>query len=239
MNSVDFIAVLLMVVSIAIAVLRGFTREVLTIAAWLGAILAVLYGLPLIRPLMQRCFDSTTMADVAGGAGLFFITLIVLSLISNQIGKAVKKSGLGPVDRALGALFGAARGAVLLSLLYILIHSVAAAYLDGSKFAPMMEKGADFLKNIAPPEFAGMPLKDIDKKLEAPVAPDKPEENAIIDKPAPPLPGNPAAPPPPDKLPSQPLGYKGNQRGDLDHLIQNAEKPGSNKQDPTNPAAKP
>ena len=236
MNSIDFIVVLLMVVSIAIAVLRGFTREVLTIAAWLGAILAVLYGLPLIRPVMQGLFQSPTMADVAGGAGLFFITLVILSLISNQIGKAVKKSGLGPIDRSLGAFFGAARGAVLLSLLYILIDNVAPTYLEAAKFGPMLAQGADYLKSIAPPEFAGIPLKDIDKKHEAPVAPEKPDEEKPGSDKTEPASNKATAPLPPDKPAAEPEGYKLPERGDLDQLIQNAVKQNMGKQDPTQPA---
>ncbi len=223
MSTVDFVVVIVMILSILLAVLRGFTREVLTIVAWVGAIFAVIWGLPLIRPVVQGMFADATTADIAGGAFLGILTLVILSLISHQIGKAVKKSGLGPVDRSLGGVFGALRGAVLLCLIYILLESLLQptlpSWLTEAKFQPWLASGAEKLKSILPPEMRDM----LESKPEKP-----PTDTGVPTETPPEKPG--------DKAGEPERGYPSQERGDMERLI---EKNEAGKTPPSEPETKP
>jgi membrane protein required for colicin V production len=208
MNSVDFLVIVIMLLSILLAVMRGFTREVLTIVAWIGAALAVMFGLPVATPLFEKMFESPSMARIVAGAVLGLVTLIILSLISNQIGKAIKRSGLGPIDRSLGAFFGAARGAILVCLIYILLESLMQplpAWMEQAKLEPLLAEGADYLKSIAPSEIAGvLPNKAED------VLPNDKNETEVPDA----LPGAP--------LPPEPgHGYHDKERNGMNDLLDN------------------
>ena len=59
--------------------------------------------------------------DVATGAVIFVATLAILSLTNRHISKRIWESGLGAVDRSLGFLFGIARGALIVCVLYMAV----------------------------------------------------------------------------------------------------------------------
>ena len=137
----DIVVLVIIFVSAAVAFLRGFVREVLTIIGLVGAALVALTAGPALTPGLEGWLVSDIPADesvndamlwgyipydVAAAAisylGLFIITLIILSIISHYIAKSVHAVGLGPVDRSLGVVFGIARGFVLIGLLYLPFH---------------------------------------------------------------------------------------------------------------------
>lgn len=100
-----------LVLSGLLAFARGFVQEVLSVAAWVGAIIAVVFVLPLVRPLAQQVIDQPLVADIAAGGAIFLVALIALSILTGMIARRVKSSQLNAVDRSLGFLFGVARGA--------------------------------------------------------------------------------------------------------------------------------
>ena len=110
----DIIFLAVVLLSAILAMVRGFVREVLSIASWVIAALAayLLYAnvLPLIRPY----FESQTVAVIVSAAGVFFVALILTSYVTMRISDFVIDSRVGAIDRALGFLFGAARGTLLL-----------------------------------------------------------------------------------------------------------------------------
>ena len=55
---------------------------------------------------------------------VFIAALIVLLLICHAVGRTVRRSVLGGLDRTLGLLFGLARGAALVVLAYMLVGMV-------------------------------------------------------------------------------------------------------------------
>lgn len=105
---------------------RGFVREVLSLLAWIAALLiSRLYSEPL-APVLGGWVDSPAMQQVFAFAILFIGTLIVGALINNLVAKLIDISGLKLTDRLLGALFGVARGAVIVMVF---------VYFAGSFFA--------------------------------------------------------------------------------------------------------
>lgn len=118
-NIVDIIILGVIVISGILATMRGFVHEVLSIGAWVGATLVAIYGFIPARPYVAQLTDIALLVDAVTAAGLFLVSLVVLSLISARLSKGVKDSAVGSLDRALGFLFGVARGALLICLVYI------------------------------------------------------------------------------------------------------------------------
>jgi membrane protein required for colicin V production len=58
-------------------------------------------------------------AAVLGFALVFGVVFITVKLIARRMGNAAKKSAIGPVDRVLGAGFGALKGLIGATLLYL------------------------------------------------------------------------------------------------------------------------
>lgn len=136
---IDIVVALVILSSALISFMRGFIREVLTIAGVVGGIMAAVFLGPSLAPMVRvwfgvgeggeneakKLFDIIPMevvADVTTYGAIFIVVVIVLSLLSHFISGAAKAVGLGPVDRSLGAIFGVARGLILLGLFYLPFH---------------------------------------------------------------------------------------------------------------------
>ena len=164
MNTIDIIVIAVVGLSTLIAFLRGFVREVLTIGSWLGAALVTLYGFPLLQGKFEHWISSKMAADIACGIVLFLVSLIIFMTISHMLAGFVRGSALTAVDRSLGLLFGLVRGAILVSLAYMLVLWADPNMLQGARTQPMMQRGAEILKDMAPAELA----KDLPADLHVP-----------------------------------------------------------------------
>jgi membrane protein required for colicin V production len=179
MNTVDIIVIAVVALSALIAFLRGFVREVLTIGSWLGASLVTLYGFPLLQPKFEQWISSKLAADIVCGISLFIGSLIVFSIISHMLARFVRGSALTAVDRSLGLLFGLVRGAILVSLAYMLIFALDPNILRGARTTPMMARGAEILRDMAPKELAN----DLPADLHLPPSPDSDPKHDTAPKP--------------------------------------------------------
>jgi membrane protein required for colicin V production len=121
MNLVDLLVILIIAVSALLGLSRGFVREMLGLASWLLAGWGAYRLGPQLLPLANRTIGNPDLAGIAAYAVAFLALLIVLSLASNLIGRMVRFSALGGLDRTLGLVFGVARGAVVLIAGYILM----------------------------------------------------------------------------------------------------------------------
>ncbi|HMA49998.1 MAG TPA: CvpA family protein, partial [Magnetospirillaceae bacterium] len=141
-------------VSGVFALMRGFVYEVLAMAGWVLAALAALWGLPYIRPLIAPHISNATIADVAGGAAIFLVVLLVSSFITHSISRQVRKSAVSAVDRSLGFAFGLVRGLVLASLCYMVVDKLTApdepAVLAAAKTRPMLAAGSRLIQSLIP-----------------------------------------------------------------------------------------
>lgn len=126
MNWVDLTVIVLVVVSAALAFMRGFVRESLGIVAWAGAGYLSFAGIELVRLPARDLVGNPEMGDIVAHAGLFLAGLLVLSIATSVIAQIFHSLGLGALDRTLGIAFGVARGAAL----------AVAAYIGAGWFAP-------------------------------------------------------------------------------------------------------
>jgi membrane protein required for colicin V production len=153
-NSVDIAVIVVLLISGVIALVRGFVYEVLAMAGWVLAALAAVWGLQYIRPLIAPHISNQTLADVAGGAAIFLVVLLISSFITHSISRQVRKSAVSAVDRSLGFAFGLVRGLVLASLCYMVVDKLTApdepAVLAAAKTRPMLAAGSRMIQSLIP-----------------------------------------------------------------------------------------
>lgn len=172
---IDLVVAAITLISGIISFLRGFIREVLTIAGVVAGFFAAVFFGPTLAPLfdkwlgvndsaiengqeVKKLFDIIPMnivADVCAYATVFIIVVIIISVISHFTSGAAKAMGLGPVDRTLGFIFGLVRGLLLLSLLYLPFHllmdqEAKTKYFGDSKTHYYIEKTSKFIAQYLP-----------------------------------------------------------------------------------------
>lgn len=157
-NYVDIALLGVILISVTIGVIRGFTQEVLGIIGWLGAVFTAIYALPFVRPLARGLISSPLIADVTAGVLIFLVALIILTILCRSFATRIKESALGGIDRSLGLLFGVVRGFFLLSLVYLMAVSLTKittwpAQARSAKAIPFLDYGAKFIKTLLPEDF--------------------------------------------------------------------------------------
>ena len=112
----DLVLLAVMLISGLLAMVRGFMREVLSIAAWGAAALVTLYAFSKLLPTAKAYFNNDTVAAVVVVAGTFIGTLIVVSVITVRIPDMILDYRTGALDRTLGCMWGLACGLLILPL---------------------------------------------------------------------------------------------------------------------------
>lgn len=165
----DGILVFVMLVSAVLAMIRGFTREVFSIGSWVAAAAATYFFWKAVLPYTQRYIEDENIALGVTIAGIFFITLLVVSLITMRISDFVLDSRAGPLDRTLGFIFGAARGLILVVVAFLFLNFFIAEerqpeWITQAATNPWLQNLGDGLMNSLPDD----PEAEIMERLQGP-----------------------------------------------------------------------
>jgi membrane protein required for colicin V production len=150
----DGILLFVILISAALAMIRGFTREVCSIGAWIAAAAAAYFLWEPALPYAQRYIEDENLALGITIAGIFFITLLVVSIITMRISDFVLDSRAGPLDRTLGFVFGAGRGLILVVIAVLFLNFFIAPdrqpeWIAMAKTKPWLDSlGSDLMNQL-------------------------------------------------------------------------------------------
>jgi membrane protein required for colicin V production len=108
-----------------VGIVKGATKEVLSLASWVGSAFLTVMLFPSVMAITRKHIHGLMIADVVTACSLFIIFLTILSVLSYVCSNFIKRSVLSSVDKFLGAVFGIARGIVIL----VIINLVANQWL--------------------------------------------------------------------------------------------------------------
>lgn len=124
LTALDIIVLLLVGGGAVLGLTRGFVTEVLSLFAWAAAIAALkLFYVP-AAAWLARPIGTSAGAAVLAFAGIFVIVFVAGKLLAASLGRRTRQSVLGPVDRLLGLGFGALKGLLGATLLFLLASLV-------------------------------------------------------------------------------------------------------------------
>lgn len=163
----DIVIVSVILLGGLLALIWGFVRVVLVIAAWVGASFATLYLFPLLKPYARDMIPITFIADAIAGIGIFVVALIILSIVADLVADAVRGTRIKALDRSLGLLAGLVLGGVVVCVGYagltIAIGTTEPpGWLKSAKLLPMVDYGSKLILKLVPERLreAGVAMGD-------------------------------------------------------------------------------
>jgi membrane protein required for colicin V production len=157
----DLGLIVVVLISAFLAMVRGFTREVLAIASWGAAAVAAIYLHPLALPYVKPYISKDVIALAVSAAGVFFATLIVVSLITIKFSDAILDSKVGALDRSLGFVFGAVRGLLLCVIAFVFFNwlvpeKTQPEWVKAARTRPLLQATGDQLMAMLPDDPEGI-----------------------------------------------------------------------------------
>ena len=118
MTGFDIIVLLIVGVAAVGGFMRGFVQEVLSLASWILAVLAIRFLHTDLTAALYGFIGTPSGAAVLAFALLLLIPYAAMKLIAGRLGKATRTSFLGPFDRVLGFGFGAVKGVIMVVMAF-------------------------------------------------------------------------------------------------------------------------
>jgi membrane protein required for colicin V production len=176
----DLILLVVMLISALLAMVRGFMREVLSIASWAAAAILTLYAYPKLKPVVLQYFSNDIVASAICVGGVFLGTLLIVSVITIKISDTILDSRVGALDRTLGFLFGLARGLVIVVVAFLFFAWLVPdrsqpEWVKNAKSRVVLQGTGQWLMSMLPED----PESTILKRLKR----NKPEEQEQQDSP--------------------------------------------------------
>ena len=157
MTPFDYVVLVVLGVSVLVSVVRGATREVISLLSWIGATVLAVHLAPGVAVLLPTALESPTLRIAVGFIAVMISSLLVFALISLLVTQLLRKSGLSSTDRTLGAVFGLLRGVVILVVLVLLAGLTPLprepAWRNAT-FSPPLEALAIYARGYLPPWMA-------------------------------------------------------------------------------------
>lgn len=157
MTPFDYVVLAILAISLLIGVTRGVVSEILALLAWVAAFIAArMWAVPAGNLLLADLSDPL-WRQLSGFVAVFVAVLIGFALLRWLTSLLLKAAGLRPLDRVLGALFGIARGVLVLLALVLLAGLTPLPqqqWWRQATLAPPLETAVLAARSWLPPELA-------------------------------------------------------------------------------------
>ncbi|MFB3103076.1 MAG: CvpA family protein [Alphaproteobacteria bacterium] len=192
----------------------GFVRGGLFLLSWAGAGAVTVFGFSTASPYARQYIEPTWLADLAGGAALFVVALIVLHLLSQLLSRWVRSSRLNALDRSFGLLAGLGTAAVAIAIGYLFLSDIWAEdppeWLETARTRPVVESAALLVRDVLPETIVGKTGEHLEQLRDRAVQLDSARQ--ALER---------LSRPPKTTVPAARPGYNERERQELDRLIQN------------------
>lgn len=155
MSWLDLVILGIIGLSALISLIRGFVKESISLVTWVVAgIVAFRYFSPM-ADLLEAFVEAPTIREVSAFGILFVSTLIIGAIANFIMAQLVSSTGLSGTDKALGVVFGAARGVLIVTMVVLLASLTPmpdTPWWQDSASIGVFQNLAGWVKEIIPPD---------------------------------------------------------------------------------------
>jgi membrane protein required for colicin V production len=161
---VDYVVVGIVAISALIGLVRGFVREVLSLAIWAIAVMLAIGFAENVAALLPKRVEGDPLRFITAFAVVFVGALVVGAIVQWLVTQLVERTGLSGSDRLLGLLFGGLRGAVVCIVAVIALRPFAAdqSWWHASRAIPVLSAFESDLMRVV--SFAGETVNRLREK---------------------------------------------------------------------------
>jgi membrane protein required for colicin V production len=118
----DLIFILIVLYNTVKCLSLGFSLSFLTSIKWIFSTIITIMLVPKLQPWVRDYIESEFINNIGIGVSVFVFTLFLSILLGKSLGKTVKWTGLGSVDKSFGILFGFFKGYVVAVCFFSLLN---------------------------------------------------------------------------------------------------------------------
>ena len=154
-SPIDLFFLILLIFSVIQCANKGFVLSIIAASKWLLSYTITLYLFPKAKPYVSDLSKNEYVLDIILGVGIFIIILFIILMINKSIGKAIKYTGIGGIDKFFGFFFGILRTYVVCMCIFSTVNNFFdyknwPIDVENSITFPYIEKGSSFLSNEFP-----------------------------------------------------------------------------------------
>ncbi|HVZ42512.1 MAG TPA: CvpA family protein [Ramlibacter sp.] len=156
MAALDWVIVGVLAVSVLLGLLRGLVYEVISVLSWIAAFVLAQWLAPDVSQMLPMGSSGASIRYAAAFVLVFVLALFAGGLVAWLVKKMVEAVGLKPIDRALGAIFGLARGVVLVLVFAVVVSLTPlkdGEWWNESKSAEVAQAALRGLQPVLPEQF--------------------------------------------------------------------------------------
>ncbi|MBN1379647.1 MAG: CvpA family protein [Gammaproteobacteria bacterium] len=153
----DIFILLVILISTVVSIVRGFAKDSISLAAWILAFVIALSLADKFAIILPDSMENPRLRVGVSIAVLFLATLIMGMIANFLLAGFINMVKMQNIDRGLGALFGFARGVVIVCLLVVLGSYIGlneADWWEDSALVASAEGVLDYIEPLLPNDFA-------------------------------------------------------------------------------------
>jgi len=143
LNWFDIAVLSTVFISTIFAFFRGFIKAFFSLITWAGAGIITFSAYSYVHEFLSSYISGEKALMASASIGTFFLSFLFIAIFTSKIIFVLRRQRGGIIDRTLGLLFGLARGALVVGLIFFSIHMTAKMLQMGDEKKP----GPDWFVN--------------------------------------------------------------------------------------------
>jgi membrane protein required for colicin V production len=154
-NLLDIVVTVILLAFLACGLLRGLTREVTGLVGVVGGFALAHTFQHKVQPSLEPLFDDPNIAAIMAFALILVCAMLLAALLGAALRKFMSITLTSWIDHLLGAMAGLAKGLLIMSLIFFLIHGFFPnlEIVKTAQATPLFNSLIDYLRGFLPAAF--------------------------------------------------------------------------------------